>query len=222
MAQFSETGAANVGDPADAAVTNPASSATVIAALKGLLAQLQGGGSGSSAVTIADGADVALGAVADAVAAAGDAGTVSAKLRRLTAQLSGGLPAALSAGGGVKVGVVDALPAGTALLGKVHVQNVTEGDYETVAASQTDQALGATGAAGDYLAGVLIVPATTSPGAVSIKDGAGGAITVFTGGASSVSNLVPFFVPLGIVSAAGAWKVSTGANVSAIAAGNFT
>lgn len=94
--------------------------------------------------------------------------------------------------------------------------------YETVAASQTDQALGATGAAGDDLDGLLIVPATTSPGAVSIKDGAGSAITVFTGGASSVSNLVPFFVPIGARSIAGAWSVTTGANVSVFAVGNFT
>ncbi len=94
-------------------------------------------------------------------------------------------------------------------------------DYETVAASQTDQILGASGAVGDLLSGVLIVPATTSPGAVSIKDGAGSAITVFTGGASSVSNLVPFFVPLGIVCGT-SWKVTTGSSVSAIAVGEFT
>lgn len=96
------------------------------------------------------------------------------------------------------------------------------GSYETVAASQTDQSLGATGAAGDFLGGVLIVPATTSPGAVSIKDGGGSAITIFTGGASSVSNLVPFFVPLGITSGSGAWKITTGTNVSAIGVGKFT
>lgn len=45
------------------------------------------GGSGGGAVTIADGADVAEGAVADAVVAAGATGTVSAKLRRLTTDL---------------------------------------------------------------------------------------------------------------------------------------
>lgn len=95
-------------------------------------------------------------------------------------------------------------------------------DYETIAASQTDQVMGATGATGDYLAGLLVVPASTSPGAIAIKDGAGSAITVFAGGASSVSNLVPFFVPLGIRSTAGAWKVTTGANLSVVATGNFT
>jgi hypothetical protein len=119
-------------------------------------------------------------------------------------------------GSETQVDVVAALPAGTNNIG--HVGGT---DYETVAASQTDQMLGATGAAGDYLAGVLIIPATTSPGAVSIEDGATN-IPIFTGGASSVTNLVPFFVPLGIKSGAGAWTVTTGTNVSVIAVGNFT
>jgi len=100
--------------------------------------------------------------------------------------------------------------------------DINVGDYETVAASQTDQVLGPTGATGDWLATVWIVPATTSPGAVSIKDGAGSAITIFTGGATSVSNLVPFPVSLGVKSAAGAWKVTSGANVSCLCTGNFT
>lgn len=94
--------------------------------------------------------------------------------------------------------------------------------YETVVANTNAQALGATGATGDYLAHLLIVPATTSPGAVSIKDGAGGAITVFTGGASSVGSLVPFSIPINAVSTAGAWQVTTGAAVSAIGVGTFT
>lgn len=95
-------------------------------------------------------------------------------------------------------------------------------EYETVAASATAQTLGATGATGDFLAGVLIIPATPSPGAVAIKDGSGSAITIFTGGSSSVSSLVPFFVPVGAKSTAGAWQVTTGANVSAIGFGDFT
>lgn len=95
-------------------------------------------------------------------------------------------------------------------------------NYETVAASQTDQVLGTAGAAGDFLGGLLVIPATTSPGAVSIKDGAGSAITVFTGGATSVSNLVSFFVPINAVSVAGAWKVTTGSDVSVFAVGNFS
>ena len=94
-------------------------------------------------------------------------------------------------------------------------------EYETVAASQTAQPLGAAGATGDLLNGLLIIPATTSPGAVTILDNAT-SIPVFVGGSSSVSTLIPFFVPLGIKSVSGAWKVTTGANVSAIAVGDFT
>lgn len=151
----------------------------------------------------------------------------------------------LAANSGVDIGDVDvtslpALPAGTNAIGKVKVTNdagtvidpvaavgggvpVVSGgyEYETVAASQTGQALGGTGAAGDYISGILVVPATTSPGNVLLLDNAT-SITVFAGGASSVSNLVPFFIPLGLISVSGAWKITTGANVSCIGCGNFT
>jgi hypothetical protein len=128
------------------------------------------------------------------------------------------------AGTEMQVDVVAALPTGTNSIGAVtntHLTNALIGDYETVAASQTAQVLGATGGTGDYLSGVLIVPATTSPGNVIILDNAT-SITIFTGGTSSVSNLVPFMVPLGMLSVSGAWKITTGANVSAIGIGNFT
>lgn len=96
-----------------------------------------------------------------------------------------------------------------------------EKEYETIAASQSDQVLGAVGQKRDHLVGLLVIPATTSPGAISIKDGSDSGITVFTGGATSVSNLVPFFIPLDIKSVNGPWKVTTGANVSVLAVGNF-
>jgi hypothetical protein len=94
-------------------------------------------------------------------------------------------------------------------------------DYETVAASVTAQALGTTGHIGDYIAGILVIPASTSPGNVLLLDNAT-SITVFAGGASSVSNLVPFFIPLGMLSVSGAWKITTGASVSCIAIGTFS
>jgi hypothetical protein len=99
--------------------------------------------------------------------------------------------------------------------------NFGAGEYETVAAGQTAQVLGATGATGDLISGILVIPATTSPGNVLLLDNAT-SITVFTGGASSVSNLVPFFIPLGMFSVSGAWKITTGSNVSCIGIGNFT
>lgn len=99
----------------------------------------------------------------------------------------------------------------------------TDGDdeYETVAASQTAQVLGATGGAGDYIKGILVVPATTSPGAITLLDNAT-SITVFAGGATSVVDLKPFYIPLGHTSVSGAWKLTTGANVSALVGGDFT
>lgn len=93
--------------------------------------------------------------------------------------------------------------------------------YKPVAASQTDQVLGnANGAKGDIISRIIIVPATTSPGAVSIKDGSGSAITIFTGG--TVVDIASFHIEVGAVATTGPWKVTTGANVSAIAIGKFT
>lgn len=56
-----------------------------------------GSGGGGGAATIADGADVAEGATADAAATPGSTGTVSAKLRLLTAMLSPVAPATATA-----------------------------------------------------------------------------------------------------------------------------
>lgn len=97
--------------------------------------------------------------------------------------------------------------------------------YKAVAASATATLFGATGASGDYLDGVLIIPATAAAGAVSITDGGGSAIPIFAGGGTTaLPTLAPFFVPIGAISSGGAggWKVTTGTNVSVIGVGNFT
>ena len=99
----------------------------------------------------------------------------------------------------------------------VNVLNKT-GTYETIAASQTGQVIGGAGAVGDYLSHLLVTPASTSPGAVTIIDGAT-SIIVFAGGASSVGSLIPFTIPLDIRSVSGAWSITTGAAVSVIAVG---
>lgn len=92
-------------------------------------------------------------------------------------------------------------------------------DYEFVSASDTDVPVFNT--AGSRLFGILVIPATTSPGAVSIEDGAGTNRVVFAGGASSVLTLHPFYVPFGPhgIAAAEGWEITTGANVTAIAFG---
>lgn len=112
-----------------------------------------------------------------------------------------------------------ALPAGSA---PVVLNSQT---YTDVAASQTAALFGATGASGDYLDGVLIVPETAAAGAVSVTDGSGSAITIFAGGGTTaLPTLAPFFVPIGAVSknGAGGWKGTTGTNVHIRAVGNFT
>jgi hypothetical protein len=94
-------------------------------------------------------------------------------------------------------------------------------EYEDVAADQTAQAIGASGSGtGQHLSHVIIFPATTSPGAVALLDGAVSK-TIFAGGASSVSNLVPFTIFFACDSKNGQWKITTGANVSARAVGDF-
>lgn len=98
--------------------------------------------------------------------------------------------------------------------------------YQAVAASQTATVLqSSTGAAGDYLSHCVIYPTSTSPGAVTVFDNTNTAATsaiLFAGGASSASNLTPIAVPVGAVSTAGAWKVTTGSAVSAVCYGKFS
>lgn len=105
----------------------------------------------------------------------------------------------------------------------VSLGDIASGEFETVAASATAQVIGTTGAVGDYLSHLLIIPATAAAGAVSLKDGAGTAISVFAGGGTTaLPTLAPFAIPLGVYSALGGWSVTTGANVSVLAVGNFT
>jgi hypothetical protein len=92
--------------------------------------------------------------------------------------------------------------------------------YETVAAGQTAQVLGTVGAVGDVLDRIVIIPATTAAGNISILDNAT-SISVFVAG--TLADLSPITIDFGgIKSASGAWKVTTGANVSVIAVGRFS
>lgn len=95
--------------------------------------------------------------------------------------------------------------------------------YNTIAASQTAQALtgGSGGATGDYLSHCVVIPTSTSPGVVTIYDNST-TVYAFPGGSSSLSNLVPFTIPVGAVSVSGAWKITTGASLSVVCVGKFT
>lgn len=96
--------------------------------------------------------------------------------------------------------------------------------YESVAASQTGQVLGATGAAGDIVQRIIIVPSNLNPGKVDLQDGANNAtaMNVFIGGTASINELRPMVVECGLKSVNGAWKINTGANVIVHALGVFS
>lgn len=95
-----------------------------------------------------------------------------------------------------------------------------QGFYETVAASQTAQVLGANGSRLDFLESILVVPASTTAGAVTILDGST-SIIVYTGGTVG-ADLTPILIPLGLCSKTGPWSITTGAGVSVIAVGKFS
>lgn len=92
-------------------------------------------------------------------------------------------------------------------------------EYETVAASQTGQVLGATGAAGDYLAHLILVVSTAATAATTILDGAT-SIAIFPN--SPGGGIGTYVIPVNLVSVSGAWSVTTGAGVAVIAVGLFT
>lgn len=101
---------------------------------------------------------------------------------------------------------------------------VTAGALEviTVPASSTNEPLqfGGAGGPGNVLYSLTLVPSTTSPGAVSFKDGTGGAsTTIFVGGANSVNTLHSWTVTVGGRAATGPWYVTTGAGITVTASG---
>lgn len=108
-----------------------------------------GGGGGGGAVTVADGADVALGATTDAAVSTDANGTVNAHLRGLDKLLA---PITFS-GGNLQVGVNVALPTGANTIGAV---TQASGPWTT---NQTQLNSVALGSPSNY---------GTSPGAVSV------------------------------------------------------
>lgn len=90
-------------------------------------------------------------------------------------------------------------------------------DYESVAASQSDQTMGPSGGAGDVLEQLIISVATSATGTVSIKDGSGSAIVI----TAANTPIGVYSVNIGARSTAGAWKVTTGAGATALAVGRF-
>ncbi len=89
--------------------------------------------------------------------------------------------------------------------------------YEHVAASQTAQVLGTTGATGDYLHRLVITVSATATSTVSLLDNTTSHVLVAANTAIGV-----YSIEINTFSKNGAWKITTGAGAEVIAMGNFT
>jgi hypothetical protein len=91
--------------------------------------------------------------------------------------------------------------------------------YEHVPASQTDQVLGGTGAAGDYLDRLICTVSTAATSRVQITDGAfvHTILPNIVGGGIGV-----YVIPVQAASKTTGWKVTTAAGVEVIGVGIFS
>jgi hypothetical protein len=89
--------------------------------------------------------------------------------------------------------------------------------YEHVAASQTAQVLGTTGATGDYLHRLVITVGTAATSTVSLLDNTTSHVLVAANTAIGV-----YSIEINTFSKNGAWKITTGAGAEVVAVGNFT
>jgi hypothetical protein len=88
-------------------------------------------------------------------------------------------------------------------------------DWEFVGANITDELLGAT-VTGSYLEHLMCIVTTPATSHVNIKDGSGGtARTILPD--SVAGGIGTYILPIGILSKAGGWFVSTGAGVTVLA-----
>lgn len=98
------------------------------------------------------------------------------------------------------------------------VDNPYRYQYEAVAASQTDQVLGGTGAAGDYVHRLVINVITVASAGVTLTDGA--AAIVLSTATSAV--LGPISLELNMAAVTGPWMITTGAGATVVAVGIFS
>jgi hypothetical protein len=95
--------------------------------------------------------------------------------------------------------------------------------YEHVAASQSAQVLGTTGALGDYLHRLIITVNVALTSTVQIVDGTGAGILTHNILPAAVGGGVGVYtVEIGAISQNGAWKVTTGAGAEVMAVGIFS
>lgn len=97
------------------------------------------------------------------------------------------------------------------------INNPYRYQYETVAASQTAQVLGGTGATGDYLHRLIVTVNTAATSTVTILDG-GTSIALMP----ATTAVGVYSIPVEAASVSGPWKVTTGAGVTVIGVGVFS
>jgi hypothetical protein len=90
--------------------------------------------------------------------------------------------------------------------------------YETVAASQTAQVLGGSGAAGDYLHRLICTVTSAATATVTLTDG----VTAIAVVPAPVASTGVLDIELNMASLTSGWKVTTGAGVTVIAVGSFS
>jgi len=88
--------------------------------------------------------------------------------------------------------------------------------YETVAASQTAQVLGQSGAVGDTIIRLIVTVNTAATSTVTILDNAT-SIAIMP----ATTPVGVYSIDLGVQSVSGPWKVTTGAGATVVAVGNF-
>ena len=89
--------------------------------------------------------------------------------------------------------------------------------YETVAASQTAQPLGTTGAKGDYLHRLIITVTAAATSTVTLIDNV--TSIVLTAATTPVGI---YSIEFNAASMSGAWKITTGAGATVVAVGIFS
>ena len=95
--------------------------------------------------------------------------------------------------------------------------------YEHVAASQSAQVLGGTGAAGDYIHRLICTVSTAATCNVVLVDGTGvGILTHTVLPASPGTGINVYNIEINAASTTGAWKSPTGAGVEVMAVGIFS
>lgn len=176
--------------------------------------------SGTSPVTVVNGITTVAVSGTSNVTVVNGITTVAVSGTSNVSVVNGVTSVAISGTGSVSV--VNANPNGRAVAASSAPVVLNSQTYTSVAASSATTLMGSSGAIGDYLDTLNIVPASVSPGAVTISDGTSAAMTVFAGGTTSLSNLVPFQLSVGAVARGAGWHVTTNSSVSVISIGTFT